>query len=110
MSTPKAQPTFTRSEHRYKGYTDLKLNYEGSSKQVPVHVPDISPKGMFINTPQFFPIGSVVNVSFRLSGSDFKVETRGEVRYCLEGVGIGIEFVDIAPEAQRAIMDEFSRP
>lgn len=109
MSTPKAQPTFTRSEHRYKGYADLKLQYEGSSKPVPVHVPDISPKGMFINTSQFFPIGSVVNVSFRLTRRDFQVETRAEVRYCLEGVGIGIEFVDIPPEAQRAIAEEFSR-
>jgi len=34
---------------------------------------------------------------------------RAEVRYCLPDVGVGVEFIDIAPEAKAAIEDELSR-
>jgi hypothetical protein len=35
-----------------------------------------------------------------------EVQTRGEVRYCLPGIGIGVEFVGIRPEAVSAIERE----
>jgi hypothetical protein len=35
-----------------------------------------------------------------------QTKTRAEVRYCLSGVGVGVEFIDLAPEAQRAIEEE----
>src|SRR2546427_2245063 len=53
-----------------------------------------------------FPEGAVLNLRFRLARSDFVVNTRCEVRYCLPGVGIGVEFVQIPPEAVRAIERE----
>ena len=34
------------------------------------------------------------------------IQTRGEVRYCLKGVGVGVEFVGISPESVQAIEDE----
>jgi hypothetical protein len=36
------------------------------------------------------------------------VKARAEVRYCLAGVGVGVEFIDISPEAQRAISEEMA--
>src|SRR6267143_711109 len=42
----------------------------------------------------------------RLTKSNVEVQTRGEVRYCLPGIGIGVEFVGIRPEAVRAIERE----
>lgn len=45
-------------------------------------------------------------VEFRLTRADVQVKTRAEVRYCLPGVGVGVEFIDLAPEAQRAIEEE----
>jgi hypothetical protein len=41
------------------------------------------------------------------------VQTRCEVRYCLPGVGVGVEFVGIAPRDEKAIrkeIQEFSKP
>jgi hypothetical protein len=35
-----------------------------------------------------------------------EVQARGEVRYCLTGVGIGVEFVGISPEYVQAIEEE----
>lgn len=99
----------TRDNSRYRGYTDLHLTFEGSSQEIPVKVPDISTRGMFINTAKYFPQGAVLKVSFRLVRTNVLIQTRAEVRYCLEGVGIGIEFVDIASADQDAIETELRR-
>jgi hypothetical protein len=96
----------TREWSRYCSLRDLSLTYEGQSEAVAVHPPDISPKGMFIYTPVHFPEGSVLKVSFRLARSNHQVETRCEVRYCMPGVGVGVEFIGIAAKDQKAISDE----
>jgi hypothetical protein len=99
--------TISRQEERYNGYVrSLSVIYEGSSEDITFRAPDISPKGMFINTPNHLPEGAVLRVSFQLPRSNFEVLARCEVRYCLPGVGIGVEFVEISREAQRAIEEE----
>ncbi len=95
-----------RQFERFNSYRDLQVNYEGYSEEIPVRVPDISTRGMFINTPHQFPQGAVLNVKFILTRSNTEIVARAEVRYNLPGVGVGIEFTDIAPEAQRAIEEE----
>jgi hypothetical protein len=99
----------TRDNSRYRGYTDLRINFEGSSQEIPVKVPDISTQGMFINTARYFAQGTVLKISFRLVRTDVVIQTRGEVRYCLEGVGIGVEFVGITDAEQDAIETELKR-
>jgi hypothetical protein len=99
----------TRDNSRYSGYTDLHITFEGSSQEIPVKVPDISTQGMFINTARYFPQGTVLKISFRLVRTNTVVQCRGEVRYCLEGVGIGVEFVDIKSTDQDAIETELRR-
>lgn len=98
--------TCTREWSRYSSLTDLSLTYEGQSESVAVHPPDLSPKGMFINTPVHFPEGSVLKVSFRLARSNHRVETRCEVRYCMPGLGVGVEFIGIPASDQKAISEE----
>jgi hypothetical protein len=87
-------------------YKELEVVYEGYSHEVPLRVPDLSTHGMFVNTPRTFPEGAVLKLKFRLTRTNFPIQARGEVRYCVPGVGIGIEFVDITEEAQEAIADE----
>ncbi len=98
----------TRIERRYSAYRDLAVTYEGHSEEIPVRAPDISTRGIFINTPRPFPLGAVLCIEFCLTRPDFVVKTRGEVRYCLPGVGVGVEFIDISPDAERAIEEEMS--
>jgi hypothetical protein len=45
---------------------------------------------------------------FRLARTAVLIEARGEVRYCLKGVGVGVEFVDVSPEITSAIEEEIS--
>jgi hypothetical protein len=45
-------------------------------------------------------------VHFRLARSNYLVDVRCEVRYCLPGVGLGLEFIDILAKDKKAIMKE----
>jgi len=95
-----------RQSDRYSPYRDLQMKYEGRSEDVPLRVPDLSAHGMFINTPREFPEGSVLKLNFILTRTGYLVSARGEVRYCLPGIGIGVEFFDISDESREAIIEE----
>ena len=95
-----------RSSPRVHSVGKISLNYEGHSEQVEARPPDISAQGMFINTARHFPEGAVLNLRFALAVSGAEIQTRGEVRYCLKGVGVGVEFIGIAPEAVERIERE----
>jgi PilZ domain len=97
-----------RLARRISSLRDLSVTYEGLSEEVALRPPDISARGMFINTSRNFPEGAVLNVQFRLGQTGAEISTRAEVRYCLPGVGVGIEFVDISAEAVRAIEKEIA--
>src|SRR5579863_2779946 len=79
-----------RTAKRFSSLRDLSVTYEGHSEDVAARPPDISTRGMFINTTKTFPEGAVLNVRFRLAISGHEVKSRAEVRYCLPGVGVGV--------------------
>jgi len=97
-----------RLAERFAHYRELSIVYEGASLDIPVRAPDISTHGMFINTAHKFPEGAVLRICFRLSRTNCVVTARGEVRYCLPGVGVGVEFIGLSEDAQRAIEEEAS--
>jgi len=97
-----------RKAPRYSSLRDLSVTYEGDNQDVATRPPDISTQGMFINTSRNFPEGAVLNVQFRLAETGVEIRTRCEVRYCLPGVGVGVEFLDISPDAVLAIERELT--
>jgi PilZ domain-containing protein len=105
-STDRKNWQAARSGTRIHTLDELSVHYEGHTEEIAARPPDISPHGMFINTSRRFPEGAVLNLRFRLGLSGAEIEARGEVRYCLEGVGVGVEFVGLPPEAARAIEEE----
>ena len=96
----------TRLAPRFSSLRELSVTYEGHSEDIITRPPDVSTRGMFINTSRKFPEGAVLNVHFRLTLTGVEIQSRCEVRYCLPGVGVGVEFIDISPEAVRAIEKE----
>jgi PilZ domain len=98
--------TPARQVSRYPYLRDLSVRYEGRSEDISVHPPDISKRGMFINTSYRFPEGSVLQLRFRLTRTGVEITTRCEVRYCLAGIGVGVEFLDLPSESARAIEEE----
>jgi hypothetical protein len=95
-----------RREPRIQHLSELHMKYEGGGREIPIRPPDLSPHGMFLNTSTHFPEGAVINLRFRLTQSNIEVQTRAEVRYCLPGIGIGVEFVGLGTESVRAIEQE----
>jgi hypothetical protein len=96
----------SREASRYRLSYNLSAVYEGSSEAIPIRPPDLSTRGMFINTPQFLPVGAVLKLRLGFSGAE--VLLRAEVRHCMPGLGVGVEFVDLSPEALRAIEEEIN--
>lgn len=97
---------YRRNSPRVHSLSSISLSYEGHSEEVAARPPDVSARGMFINTAKNFPEGAVLNLKFSLSLSGVEIRTRCEVRYCLKGVGIGVEFLGISPEAVEDIERE----
>jgi PilZ domain-containing protein len=85
---------------------EISVRYEGHTEEIAIRPPDVSAQGMFFNTATIFPEGAVLNLRFRLALSGAEIRTRCEVRYCLPGVGVGVEFIGISPEAIRHIERE----
>jgi hypothetical protein len=96
----------SRNCARFPHLRELSLIYEGRPDVICIHPPDISTQGMFINTTLRYPEGTVLKLRFRLARTYVEIFARGEVRYCLPGVGIGVQFLELASEAARAIEKE----
>ena len=87
---------------------EITITSEGHNERIVVKAPDLSATGMFISTSRAFPEGTVLNLRFRLAVTNIEVNTRGEVRYCLPGVGVGVEFIGITPQAAKHIARELA--
>lgn len=108
MKSNNHQPKWDRVRRSPRIHTvkEISVHYEGHTEEVAIRPPDVSTNGMFFNTPTRFPEGAVLNLRFRLALTGAEVRTRCEVRYCLPGVGVGVEFIGISPEAVRKIERE----
>jgi hypothetical protein len=98
--------TPARRDVRHPQVSELSMFYEGFEEDISVRPPDLSLHGMFINTSKAYPQGAVLKLRFRLARTGVVIQARCEVRYCLRGVGVGVEFVAIPPEDVKAIEDE----
>jgi hypothetical protein len=105
---PETKPELlARQDKRYYAhFRELCIGYEGFTEEITLRPPDLSSRGMFIQTARHFSEGAVLKVRFRLARSGYEVNARAEVRYCLRGVGIGVEFIDIPPLDRQAIENE----
>ena len=97
-----------RSSPRVQSLREIAISYEGQDEQIVVKPPNLSKRGMFINTNRTFPEGAVLNLRFGLVLTGADIQTRCEVRYCEPGVGVGVEFIGLAPEAMKLIEREIA--
>jgi hypothetical protein len=95
-----------REHKRFPYPSDLVVTCEGTAGNIRLSGPDISVHGMFINTPTPLSEGTVLKVAFSLTRTGVKISVRAEVRHCVPGVGVGVEFVDLSTEARHAIEQE----
>jgi hypothetical protein len=95
-----------RFSNRVHSLREISISYEGGTQVVSIRPPDVSTRGMFVNTSEKFPEGAVLNLRFCLDLSGVEVQARGEVRYCIPSVGVGIEFIAMSQKGIRAIEKE----
>lgn len=87
-------------------YHDLKIAYDGITEIVDARSPDLSTSGMFINTPHPYLTGAKIGLRFDLLRTGVFVQALGDVRYCVTGIGIGVQFVNLPEHARAAIERE----
>lgn len=87
-------------------YSDLKIICDGMSNVVVKRSPDLSTSGMFINTPHPYPPGAQLQLRFELLRTGVIVQVLGDVRYCLQGIGVGVQFVNLPESTSAAIEKE----
>ena len=102
------KPSAARCSPRVYSLREITVSYEGQDAQIVVKPPNLSARGMFINTSRTFPEGAVLNVRFTLVLTGAEVRTRCEVRYCQAGVGIGVEFIGLPADALKVIEREIA--
>ena len=91
---------------RIHSIRQIAVQYEGTEERIISRVPDVSTPGMFISTSRQYAEGAVLNLSFCLALSGLEVNARGEVRYSLPGVGVGVQFIDLPENAIHSIERE----
>ena len=76
------------------------LGQDGIFTQTPEILRDLSERGAFIQTQQHFCAGSILSLRFQLPSSSRLVSATVIVRSHREGLGLGVEFLDLTPEHQ----------
>jgi hypothetical protein len=74
-------------------------------------VRDLSPKGLFIETPKQFPANTVTEVHFLVQEGG--ISAQAEVRHARAGSGLGLKFISLREEHQRpfaALMTRLRTP
>jgi hypothetical protein len=64
---------------------------------------DISESGLFVSTMQFFKTDDIVKVTIPLENE--KMTIKAEVKYCHQGIGIGLMFIDMDNKQQAKIKE-----
>jgi hypothetical protein len=90
-----------RPATRYDFRCEAQFCKRGSNAPLRGFLSDISLSGCYFETITPEPVGTPVEVAFQAAG--VRVRLSGLVRVVHPSMGMGIEFVDLSPEAARAL-------
>ena len=75
----------------------IEAAFSSASPFIDGRLTDLTPYGVFIDTLTTIPPGSEVTVKFSLPEFG-EIKTKGKVIWTQDNVGMGVEFVNLAPE------------
>lgn len=78
--------------------TEIWIGQDGIFTRTPDVLRDLSETGAFIQTPQQFAKGTILSLRFQLPFSVHLISATVIVRHRREGMGVGVEFLDLAQE------------
>lgn len=94
-----------RAQERFTCFLDVVLENSLSCKAY-----DISEGGVYVRTDTVLKTGSVVNI--RLSSGSLELELKARVKHGVEGIGMGLMFIDLDNALKskiRAFLDEIRK-
>jgi c-di-GMP-binding flagellar brake protein YcgR len=78
--------------------TELWIGQDGIFTRADERLADLSLGGAFIETSQFYPVGSVLSLRFKLPNIFSLITCTAIVRRTVYNQGFGVEFLDLSPE------------
>ena len=72
----------------------IAVRYEAHEEQVAVLSHDLSLGGLFLGTFTPAPAAAILHLRLHLPAPHAEVSARAKVVHCLQGFGMGVEFVD----------------
>ncbi len=100
MTPPAVAGTERRKAARVTYFAEAWLEGLDVSRTV-VRLGDLSIEGAFVDARTVLPPGTIARLRFRLEEREIGVMT--EVRYAIPAIGMGLHFLDLAPEDRAAI-------
>ena len=85
-------------------FTEVWLGEDGIFTKSQRMLRDLSVGGAYVETPEQFPVGSVLSLRFMLPGADAMISCAVFVRNVREGgTGLGVEFLDLSQDARSLV-------
>jgi uncharacterized protein (TIGR02266 family) len=89
----------------------IRIVFKKASDFFRAYISNLGAGGLFIKTNQTLPIGTILQLDFNLPGSDYVIQTKGEVVWARtkeesderKPPGLGIQFVTMKPEDNQRI-------
>ena len=99
-----------RKNRRVSLRTELWIGQEGIYTRTDEFLQDLSIGGAFVQSHQIFPVGSILNLRFKLPDVTSFVACTAIVRNMEVDIGLGVEFLDLSLENRRQIGEYIEKP
>lgn len=89
-----------RRHPRLECTSEVWIGQDGIFSQTTERIANISIGGVFIETAGTFSRGTILSIRFKIGESGTLISSSAIVRNPRPGVGLGVEFLDLSPEAK----------
>ena len=90
--------------------TELWIGQDGIFTRTNEYLSDLSVGGAFVQSENVYPIGSILNLRFRLAVAPNMLSCSGIVKKIHLGVGYAVQFLDISRENIALIQRQLDSP
>jgi Tfp pilus assembly protein PilZ len=92
-----------RKHPRVSLQTELWIGQDGIFTRTDEFLRDLSVGGAFVQSRQVYPVGSVINLRFKVPGGTNLATCSAIVRNMQQGDGFGVQFLDLSGDNLRLV-------